>query len=341
MGTVAGQALDRRAVAPVLSLYGARLTDCPLELYYNDTAAYVRGQAAIRSTFDPDALFAPFALASIGAAFGSELQYFADQAPNIKRPAIRSAQDWDHITMPDPDTHPRLLYFREAIRQMAAEHRGEVPIVGVMPAPTDLPALIMGLEAWLETMLFDPSRAREIMAVTTPFFVELANDFFADGATVIASPCAFVSPVFVTRETVVSLSRPALETALSQLNGPLMLHHGGATISAHLDLLTGLPSVIALALDQKDDLATARAILGPDLVLFGGPAGPTLNRLTAEEVQSVCLSMLVDRSDDTRFILYSCGPDIPWDTPVENIAALCRSTLLPEGRPRCGAPVHV
>ena len=31
--TLAGKPLDRRAIAPVLGLYGARLTNCPLERY--------------------------------------------------------------------------------------------------------------------------------------------------------------------------------------------------------------------------------------------------------------------------------------------------------------------
>ena len=51
---LAGKPVDRRAIAPVLGLYGARLTNCPLDQYYTDPAAYARGQSAVRETFQPD-----------------------------------------------------------------------------------------------------------------------------------------------------------------------------------------------------------------------------------------------------------------------------------------------
>ena len=66
--TLAGKPLEHCIVAPVLSLYGARLTGCPLERYYTEADAYARGQAAIYATLQPDILFAPFALAHIRRA---------------------------------------------------------------------------------------------------------------------------------------------------------------------------------------------------------------------------------------------------------------------------------
>ena len=52
--TIEGRPLDRRAFIPVLSLYGARLTDCPLEQYFSDPKAYTEGQIAVYREFEPD-----------------------------------------------------------------------------------------------------------------------------------------------------------------------------------------------------------------------------------------------------------------------------------------------
>ena len=322
LGTLAGKPLDRRAVAPVLSLYGARLTDCPLERYYSDPASYARAQSAVRETFQPDVLFSPFAFASIGAAFGSELHFFADQAPNVCRPAIQSVEEWDKLVLPDPDTHPQLLFFREAIRRMAVEHQGQVPIAAVLPPPIDLPALIMGIETWLETVLFDADGTQHIMNQTVPFFVRLANTLLADGAAFIVLPCAFASPAIVTREIAAAFARPALEKSLAQLKGPVVLHHIGAPILRHLDLLTGLPSTVAFALDHQDNLDQARRVVGPATVLFGGPCGPNLGRMTCAQVASECRAMLEDRRQDAHFVLFTSGADIPMNTPPENIHAI-------------------
>lgn len=61
--TIAGQFVDRRAVGPVLSLDGCRLSGSTPEAYYRDPGLYLAGQKALVKEFDPDIVFAPFALA--------------------------------------------------------------------------------------------------------------------------------------------------------------------------------------------------------------------------------------------------------------------------------------
>jgi uroporphyrinogen decarboxylase len=320
--TLAGKPLDRRAIAPGLGLYGARLTNCPLEQYYTDPAAYAAGQMAVRETFQPDVLFGPFDFAALGAAFGGEIHIFADQAPNIKCPVIRSKDEWDNLVFPDPDTHPRLLFFRQAIRLMATEHLGQIAIPALLPAPMDLPALIMGMETWLEIVLFDAVGAQRIMEKVIPFFVRLANGLLEAGATFIDAACTFASPSIVTRNIAAGFVRATMDKALAQLKGPIVLHHGGAPILPHLDLLKGLPSVIAFVLDHRDNLDQARQVVGPDTVLVGGPSGANLGRMTLSQVENECRTILNDRGNDPRFILGTSGPDIPMNTDPENILAL-------------------
>jgi len=322
LATITGKSLDRRAFTPVLALYGARLTKCPLDRYYTDPAAYTRGQSAVRDTFQPDVLCAPLAFASIGAAFGGELAFLEREAPNLRRPALQSAEQWDAIVPPDPDTHPLLVYFQEVIRLMVAEHAKEIPIAMAIPIPADIPEMVMGLESWMETVLFNPAGAQRVMDKVIPFYVRLVNGLFAAGATFIAMPCGFASPTMVTREIVTHFTRPILETVLPRLKGPVILHNVGAPIVPHLDLLTGLPSVAAFIVDQRDDLAQARRIVGPEIVLFGGLDCSTISLMTTAEVKDRCRSVLEERRQDPRFILGTSGPDVVWNTPPENIHAM-------------------
>jgi uroporphyrinogen decarboxylase len=323
--TLAGKPLDRRAIAPVLGLYGARLTNCPIEQYYNDPEAYVQGQSAVREIFRPDVLCAPLAFASIGAAFGGELIYMETQSPNLRRPAVQSVEQWDSLVSPDPDTHPKLLYFKEVIGRMAAEYKGEVPIAMVIPIPTDIPDVVMGFEAWLETVLFDPDGAQRVMDKIIPFYIDLVNGFFAAGATFVVMPCGFASPGIVTREIVTTFTRPILEKVLAQLHGPVVLHNVGAPMLAHLDLLTGLPSVVAFIVDQRDDLAKSRQVVGSDYVIFGGLDCANIGQMTATGVEDRCLAILEERRNDARFILGTSGPDVTWNTPPENIHAMLKA----------------
>lgn len=327
--TLEGRPLDRRAVAPVLGLYGARLTHCPLEQYYTDPAAYARGQSAVRETFQPDVLCAPLSFASIGAAFGGELIFLETESPNLRRPAVRSLEQWDALVPPDPEGHPALVYFLDTIRRMAAEHKGEIPIAMVLPTPADIPELVMGLETWLETVLFDAAGARRVMDKLMPFYIRLVNGFFAAGATFVVMPCGLASPGIVTREIVTAFTRPILAQVLAQLDGPVVLHNVGAPMLAHLDLLTGLPSVVAFIMDQRDDLAQARLVVGPDIVLFGGLDCANVSRMTVTEVEERCRTILEERHGDPRFVLGTSGPDVSWNTPPENIHALRKAAESP------------
>lgn len=321
LATLAGKPVDRRAVTPLLSLYGARLINCTIEQYYTDPASYVSGQLAVRETFRPDALFAPFAFASLGEAFGSELHLFKDHPPNIRRPAVSSSGELDTLVIPDIDTNPKLLYFRRVVQMMAKESKGLYPVVAVLPLPIDMPALVMGMDNWMETVLFDRAGAMKVLEKITPFFVRLANSLLSDGAAFIVVTCGFASPAIVTREIAVSFSRPAIRRALEQLKGPVVLHHVGTPILPNLDLLVGMPSTVAFAVDHNDDLGKTRKLIGKS-VLFGGLNGPDLVRMDAEQVGKKCIAILEDRRHDAHFILSTSGADIPLNTPPENIHAI-------------------
>ncbi len=322
---VEGKPRDRCAFTAMLSLYGARLTGCDLERHYTDPAAYVRGQLAVLEEFHPDILLSPLAFAAMATAFGSGVHFFEHHEPNLGRPAIASASEWDRVVLPDSNAHPDLLFFREVVRRLSAKTRGEVPIAAVLPSPIDFPILTMGIEEWLKTVLFDVPKARRIVDDIVPLFVRMANGFIEDGAAFVVVSCAFASPAIVTREIVKDFSRPVLEQALAQLKGPAVLHSTSAPFLRHLDLLMGLPFTESFAMDYLDDLSEARQIAGPGAVLLGGPSGPALPDKTAAQVEEECRAILENRRQDARFILYTAGTDIHLHTPPENIHAIRRA----------------
>jgi uroporphyrinogen decarboxylase len=327
LATMAGQATDRRPVSPVLCLYGARLTGCPLDQYFADPVAHALGQSAVRQVFSPDILFGPFAFAALGAAFGSELQFFADQPPNIRRPAIQSAREWGRLRIPDPRSHPGLGYLQEAVRLMVKEHGEEVLVAVALPPPTDLPALVLGMEGWLETVLFDREGAQQVMNSVIPFFVTLTEVLFEAGAAFLALTCGYASPAVVTRKIALNFTRPALARTLAQMRGPIVLHHAGPPILPNLDLLTGMPATVGFALHGRDDLSRARELVGPEAVLLSGPHGPDLPNLSATQVRAECETLLTDRRHDPRFILCTSGADIPFHTDAEKIHAVLEAAV--------------
>lgn len=325
--TLAGQPVDRPPFSAVLSLYGARFAGAPISKYYSDAAVYDKGQAVVRETFEPDILFSPFAFAAVAEAFGGKIRYFKDHPPILNQPALSSIQDLDTLVPPDPDRNPHLLFLRQSVRLMKARHGDTVPVAGVLMSPADLPAMILGMDRWMETVLFDPSGAARALARTEPFFVSMANCLLAEGAAFIATPAVYLSPAVLPRRTVVDITLPATRRALARVNGPVVIHHAGGRFLAHADLIKDLPRVAGLVLDHEDDLGIARSMVGPQLTLLGGISGPDLGASSASEVASRAHAILTERRNESRFILCTTGADVPLETPPENILVLRQAAL--------------
>jgi uroporphyrinogen decarboxylase len=322
---ISGEFPDRPAVSLTLSLYGARLIKCGLEDYYQNPVHYAAGQSAVYEMFQPDILFAPFSFPLEGKAFGSKIRFFKDHPPNLITPSITGAEQIKDLVVPDLDHDSTLNYFRESIRLMHEAHGKEMPIAAVALTPVDLPAMIMGMEGWLETLLFHPLYTQQMLDKTIPFFIKRINTLFAAGATLAVLPMGVVNSSVITRQIAIEKAIPPLKEAFSQVNGPVIIHSAGTKIGPFIDLFTPLPNVTGFVVDARDDIKSARKTAGEKMILLGNIDGPGLNQFSPKQIATQCANLLTTFKEDPYFILGTTGPDIPIDTPIETIKAIVRS----------------
>lgn len=317
-----GQPVDRPPVVPVLSLYGARLAGYDAQEYYTDANSYAAGQSAVYDLLAPDVLFAPFALTVEGVAFGGQERFLARHPPNMHRFAVESPSDLSRLRAPNPRVHPRLVYVREAITRMRDQLGQHAMICGICTAPVDTPALVMGMDAWMQTFLFDDQGRDAVLDITIPFFIDWANALLAAGADFIGLPVAFANPNLITRHQAETQIVPILQRAFAEIKGPIVFHHAGCTLGPFVSLYKDLPNLIGFALDPRDRLADARQEMGPGQLLLGNINGQTLGTLSPAAVREQAGLVLHDRAGDPKFVLATSGPDIPWETPPANLLAL-------------------
>ena len=322
LAALQNQPSDRPALLLNAGLYGSKLTGASLKDHYRDPAVYAEGQIAILETFSPDLLISPFVLAGLGEAFGSQLSVATRQPPNVSVFAAASAEAALKLPLPDVDSAPGILYLRESIGILAGKYAGQVPVIGLLVSPLDMPPLIIGLEAWLDAILFEPTVAQALVERLTPFFVALGKAMLNDGATALALTANLANRFIVPGSVVETLGQPALKAALADIPGPIILHHGGCPLLPHLPDFMGHPNVVGFVLDEGEDLGAARSVLGPGPLLLGNLSGPALAGLRPEEVQVLCNRALAQAGGDQQFILATCCADIPLDTPPECIAAM-------------------
>jgi uroporphyrinogen decarboxylase len=325
-GAIAGAPIDRRPFTLLGSLYGARLTDCPLERYYSDPAAYVAGQTAFFEMFQPDILFAPFAFPVLGAAFGGTLKFFRDFPPHLRRPGLADPRRLDDLKLPDIHTNPQLLYFREAVRGLKRAFGATHPIAAPALGPIDLPIMVCGLEAWLELFLFDAAAYQALLERLVTFFVDWCNALLADGADCLLFPSVFLSPAMVDRGMVQEKALPGFISAIQQVKGPVFLHHAGGPLLSFLEMYQALPAnVLGFVVGERESLTEARRIIKPGLTLFGGLDGPSLHTRTPEQIFERTRGILLERSNDRHFLFTTTSSDISWATPPENLHAIRRA----------------
>lgn len=322
MAAIEGKMQARPPFTMTLSLYGARLTSCPLSEYFSNPVRYAAGQEAVFDFCRPDIIFAPFVLTYEAAAFGSELHWPQDCPPNVRKPAVKSAEEFLKLPVPDPDTDKHLLFIRESVRLLAERLKGQTPICGIVTAPVDLPMLVMGIDTWIDTLINRPETARAVLDMTTQYFAAYANALFADGAAFIALPMTFTNPALVYKKLIDEMLLPALNKAFKLIKGPIVFHHGGSRIATFLSDFAALPNVAGFTLDPRDSFADARTKVGTECLLLGNLNGLTLNAGSTEELCKKVTNILADRSTDPHFIFATSGADIPLSTPPERIKAV-------------------
>ncbi len=317
-----GNVPDRRAFTMTLSLYGAKLTNCPLTEYYTVPELYAKGQIAVVEQCKPDIIFTPFALSLEAQAFGSEIVFLPKSPPNVKKPFIRNPDDIGKIKVPDVDRDQSLSYIRTSTRLLADRFKGTVPICGVLTAPMDLPAIIMGIDNWLEILLFDQEKTSKILSMMSEYFISMANGMFEDGIDFLAVPMMLCNPRLIMEKTITEVIIPKVSMIFAKVKGPIVFHHAGNPIVRYLDLYRQLPNINGFVLDPKDDFNEARKSLGDKMLLLGNLDGPTLDKIKPEHAILSAKKILDDRKEDRHFIFATSSADVAWDTPMETITGI-------------------
>ncbi len=323
-GTILGKPVDRVPFTLTTSLYGAKLTNCEIAEYYCNPDKYFRGQMAVVSEFEPDIIFSPFALAKEAEAFGSISTYSGNNPPNIKKPVISDFSEISSLKLPDIENHPGLIYLSESTRLLSGQYKDQIPVAAICTSPTELPALIMGIEGWLDTLLFHPEEAKQLMELTSGFFVSFANSLLAAGASCIVTLANFSNPTIITRKIAEETMIPVLEQNYAQINGPIIFHHGGPRLIPFLDLFPRLPNLAGLVISPKDSFEETRQIVGKEITIFGNLNGQMLLKANPETIKKWTCAILENRKDDQHFIFASSNADIPYDTPLENLKVITR-----------------
>jgi uroporphyrinogen decarboxylase len=312
---------DRVPLFLLLTMHGARELGLSIEDYFARAEHVVEGQLRMWRKYRNDCLYAFFYAALEVEAWGGEVIYSADGPPNAGQPLIRRPEQIRSMEPPAIAATPCLQRVLETIRQLRAQSRGEVPIIGIVMAPFSLPVMQLGFEAYLWLMAEQPELFEQLMRLNEEFCVAWANAQLAAGATAICYFDPLSSTTMVPREQALRMSFPIIRRTLARFHGPAVIHFAsGRCLPLAAELAQS--GAVGVGVSMLEDLAALKAAFAGKLGLLGNLNGIAMRRWSQAEAEAAVKAAIAAAGPGGGFILSDNHGEIPFQVPEETLLAI-------------------
>jgi uroporphyrinogen decarboxylase len=261
-----GQPAPRIPIFCNLLDQGARELGMTQKQYYAKGENVAEGQLRMRARYGYDNVWSLFYVGKEAELLGCEDILFDDQgSPNVAEFVIQDDEDIAKLKVPDDLTaHPAwaetarcLNILREAV---GATH----PICAYLTASTTLPALLMGMEKWMELLMSGPAEVRdELLRKCSDFFQKEIAAYRSAGANVLVYSTPFGSPSFVGMKRFREFVLPWMKRDLAPDGVSSVVYYCGmAPFNPVIQLVMEELGIIVYYISPLADLAEAKAMIG-------------------------------------------------------------------------------
>ncbi len=315
---------------PSLTASGLRAAGVRYSAAHTDAAKMAAAAASTFELFGFESAVVPFDLCVEAEALGCGVDFQTDVdillAPVVDQPLNNLAKvsfDSAEFTLSNVEglRSGRISLVAEAIRRLKAGVGREIAIGAWVPGPFTLAWQLFGADAWL-SVLQEPDHAAQWLESLADFLAQVAAQYRNAGADFITVHEMGGSPQVTGPARFTTLVQPALKRLLAAIESPRVLSVCGDTNAIVRDLAAC--GADAISVDQRNDLARTRRLLGADAILFGNfdPVG-VLSHGTPEQVaQSIAAIARAGASAIWP------GCDLYPEIPDENMRALISSANL-------------
>lgn len=306
--------------APGLQALGLRLSEV-----HGDAQKMAAAAASTYRLVGFESAVAPLDLCVEAEALGAVVDFRDDESepmfPLIATPLIDYPAEFSGPISSDVLQRGRLPIVCEALQRLRAEVGHEIVVGAFIPGPFTLAMQIMPLNNLLIEVAQEPEVVARLLSPLTDLLTSVGRSYQEAGADFITVHEMGGSPSVIGPHAFETLVLPPLQKLLEALPRPRVLSVCGKTNQALGSLAaTGAD---ALSVDQLTDIAHTRAVLGPEMLLFGNidPVGVLANGTPAGVRSSVAAAI-------------AAGVDAIWPgcdlwpaIPIENLHALMERGL--------------
>ena len=324
LSAVQFQQPDRVPVLPVLLLQGAKELKLSLPEYFQDARNLIAGQKALVEKYHHDGVYGiPHVVEDI-EAFGGEIAYCQSGPPTVARLAWQNWQQVTRLQTPVVENVPALVRTLSTLQGLADAFKGEKLIIGAAIAPFSLPSMLIGTDAWFQLLWEDELLRKPIMddvlAICKDFCVKWSSAQLQAGADVVVLADGMASATCIMREQFQTMALPVIKATIDAIPGTVVYEPVGH-IEPFIDLIGDIGAGV-LALECTDDIGKCKQVLAGKMAVMGNLNNIEMIRWSRQDALHKSREVLDRAAPGSGFILAAQGPEIPWSTPGEVIAAI-------------------
>lgn len=262
---IEGTPVDRIPIFSVMLDQGAKELGMSLREYYSKGENVAEGQLRMRAKYGYDNLWSLFYVGKEAELLGCKKMIYAeDGPPNVGDMVIRKPDDIARLEVPASiEDHPAFAETAKCLRLLRNEAAGQYPICAYLTASMTLPAILMGMEKWMEMVLLGPSELRdELLTKCSDFFRLQLAAYRKAGADIIVYSNPYGSTDIIPMKVLWSLSLPWMERDLAGMSMDGMVYYcGGAGLYNALDMAASKLGFRAFYLAPSDDIAASKRLI--------------------------------------------------------------------------------
>jgi uroporphyrinogen-III decarboxylase len=269
-----GQPCDRIPAFSIMLEQGPEELGVSAEEYYSSGELVAEGQLRLRKKYGYDNVWGMFYFGKEAELFGCKKIIFADNGPpNVGQMVIRTPEDIHKLEIPhNIEEHPAFAEPLKCLRILRKEIGGKYPICVALTASMTLPAMLIGMEKWMELLLTGPFELRdELLAKCSDYFRAHLAALRKAGADIFFYVNPLTSPDFVPMKLIHELTRPWMQRDLAGVDmSGLVFFCAAARVIRNIDFVIDSLGFEVVCLSPWDDIAEAKRIAG-GRALMGSP----------------------------------------------------------------------
>jgi len=321
---VNGTTSDRIPVFCNLIDQGAKELGMPLKQYFSKGEYVAEAQLRMREKYGYDNVWSLFYVGKEAELLGCRRIIFAAEgSPNVGEMILKNYDDIHKLQVPDDLTgHPAFEEPLKCLKILRKEVGGRYPICAYVTASMTLPAMLIGMEKWMELFLLGPAEVRdELLTKCSDFFRKEIEAYRAAGADILVYANAFGSTDFISMNLFRERSLYWMKRDLQPggTNG-LVYYCGGARMNPVIDQVIEQLGITTFYLSPLDDLAEGKKIINGRALTCGVINDIKLIDWSKEEIRTEVKRMLAAGMPGGKFLFGTLV--MPYAIPEENIRTM-------------------